>query len=243
MYLVTIEEHPELEDQLEPLIQSVWPPFMLNDPVANKYWGRLFSDFPECQIAMVEGDSIIGAGNSVPISWDKSLEDLPDEGWDWALETAMEEADAGRQPASLIGLQIVIARDHQGKGLSSQMVQKLKDIATQKSLERVIIPVRPTLKHKYPLTPIERYIEWQKDDLPFDPWLRVHIRAGGQIIKPCTRAMTITGTVSEWESWTDMAFPESGEYIVPQALTPVTIDREQNKGTYIEPNVWVEHKA
>lgn len=38
-----------------------------------------------------------------------------------------------------------------------------------------------------------------------------------------------------------MAFPESGEYIVPRALTPVTIDLEQDKGTYIEPNVWVEH--
>ena len=70
----------------------------------------------------------------------------------------MQEADAGQQPTSLVGLQIVIAPEHQGKRLSTEMVQKLKDIAAQINLKRVIIPVRPTLKHKYPLTPIEQYI-------------------------------------------------------------------------------------
>lgn len=241
--LVTIQEHPEFRPQLEPLVNSIWPLFMLQDPIGNKHWGRLFSDFPECQIAMTEGDTVIGAGNSVPFSWSDPAEDLPDEGWDWALETAMRNANAGLQPDTLLGLQIIISPTHQGKGLSSLVVQKLKDIAAAKGLKRVVIPVRPTLKHNYPLIPIERYIEWKKEDLPFDPWLRVHVRAGGRIVKSCTRAMTIPGTVSEWESWTDMAFPGSGEYIVPQALTPVIIDREQNKGTYIEPNVWVEHKA
>ena len=53
--------------------------------------------------------------------------------------------------------------------------------------------------------------------------------------------MTITGTVSDWESWTGMVFPESGDYVVPQALGPVTIDRENDTGRYVEPNVWIEH--
>jgi hypothetical protein len=77
--------------------------------------------------------------------------------------------------------------------------------------------------------------------MPFDPWLRVHVRQGGSIVKACHRAMQVTGTIAEWEAWTGMRFPDAGEYIVPGALTPVQIDPDQNRGTYTEPNVWVLH--
>ena len=51
----------------------------------------------------------------------------------------------------------------------------------------------------------------------------------------------ITGTVAEWEAWSRMAFPESGEYVVPGALALVRIDRERDVGEHVEPNVWVRH--
>ena len=53
--------------------------------------------------------------------------------------------------------------------------------------------------------------------------------------------MVITGTVSEWEGWTGMRLPESGDYVVPGALVPVAIDVERDVGTYTEPNVWMSH--
>jgi len=53
--------------------------------------------------------------------------------------------------------------------------------------------------------------------------------------------MIITGTVAEWEGWAAMAFPETGQYVVPDALDLVTIDREQDRGTYAESNLWVRH--
>ena len=40
-----------------------------------------------------------------------------------------------------------------------------------------------------------------------------------------------------------LAFPESGEYVVPQALVPVTIDHEADQGLYVEPNVWMRHRV
>lgn len=43
------------------------------------------------------------------------------------------------------------------------------------------------------------------------------------------------------EAWTGLRFPESGAYVVPGALTPVTIDREADRGEYVEPNVWMRH--
>jgi hypothetical protein len=53
--------------------------------------------------------------------------------------------------------------------------------------------------------------------------------------------MVVSGTAAEWEDWTAMSFPESGRYIVPGALVPVTIDRRRNLGRYVEPNVWMRH--
>jgi hypothetical protein len=49
------------------------------------------------------------------------------------------------------------------------------------------------------------------------------------------------GTVAEWEQWTGMRFPESGEYIIPGALQPAQIDRENDTGRCDDPNVWMRH--
>jgi hypothetical protein len=38
-----------------------------------------------------------------------------------------------------------------------------------------------------------------------------------------------------------MAFPESGAYVVPRAADVVTIDREADRGVYLDPNVWLVH--
>ena len=54
--------------------------------------------------------------------------------------------------------------------------------------------------------------------------------------------MRITGTINQWEEWTDMKFPITDEYIIPGALNPVKMDIENNIGVYIEPNVWIVHE-
>lgn len=55
-------------------------------------------------------------------------------------------------------------------------------------------------------------------------------------------SLRITGTVSQWESWTGLAFPDSGEFVFPGGLAPVAIDRDADVGTYWEPNVWMIHR-
>jgi hypothetical protein len=39
-----------------------------------------------------------------------------------------------------------------------------------------------------------------------------------------------------------MAFPETGHYVVPDALDLVAIDRERDRGTYLETNLWMRHR-
>ncbi len=89
---------------------------------------------------------------------------------------------------------------------------------------------------------MERYIDWRGEDgLPFDPWLRLHVRLGGAVVGTCPRAYVVEGSVAEWEGWTRMSFPESGAYIVPGALHPVEVDTEADRVRYVEANVWVSH--
>jgi hypothetical protein len=93
------------------------------------------------------------------------------------------------------------------------------------------------------LTPIERYAAWTRDDgLPFDPWIRLHVRLGAEILKPVPHSLHITGTVAEWEQWVELPLPESGTYVFPHGLAPLEVDREADRCEYWEPNVWVRHR-
>ena len=47
--------------------------------------------------------------------------------------------------------------------------------------------------------------------------------------------------MDEWEEWTGMALPESGSYVVPDALAPVSVDRERDEAVYVEPGLWMLH--
>jgi hypothetical protein len=38
-----------------------------------------------------------------------------------------------------------------------------------------------------------------------------------------------------------MAFPVTRKYVVPDALNLVSIDRERDRGVYVEQNLWVQH--
>jgi hypothetical protein len=136
----------------------------------------------------------------------------------------------------------MVAPSEQRRGLSATILQAMRATAAANGLTALIAPVRPTLKHRYPLTPMERYARWTRPDgLPFDPWLRVHWRLGAELLQVAPQSMVITGTAQEWEAWTGMYFPESGAYVVPEALQPVLIDLENNSGRYEDPNVWMRH--
>ena len=179
-------------------------------------------------------------GNAIPAAWDGDIASLPDGGVDAVVEAGF--AEGAPTPTVLCALQILIAPDYRGQGLSSRMIERMGEIGRQHGLETLIAPVRPNLKHRYPLAPIERYITWRRDDgAHVDPWLRTHERLGAEIVKVAPESMRVPGSVAEWEEWTEMAFPESDTYVVPGALVPVEIDRERDEGLYVEPNVWMVH--
>jgi hypothetical protein len=124
------------------------------------------------------------------------------------------------------------------------MIEAMAGIARAHGLRALIAPLRPTWKERYPLTPIERYAAWTRaDGLPFDPWIRTHVRLGAEILRPEPESLRIVGMVAEWEAWTGLPLPESGEYVFPQGLALLRVDREADRGVYFEPNVWVGHSV
>ena len=155
----------------------------------------------------------------------------------------MERATSGEdEPTVVSAIQVLIDRNLHGGGLSALMLGEMRRLAAAAGFADLVAPVRPSLKSLYPLTPMERYAGWTTAaDLPFDPWLRAHARAGARIARVCPESMLIPGTVANWQDWTGMQFPESGTYVVPGALQPIEIDAESDRGIYVEPNVWMHH--
>ena len=236
MKLFSHAERPELVERRSEL-GDAWEEFMYHDAVANLHWDRQYEEFPDLQLYLVDDeDRLLAESNAVPIPFGPDA--LPDDGWDAALEQAF----AGKPVVAVSAIAITIGVDQRGKGLSKTMLDGMRNAVAARGLTDLVAPVRPSLKHRYPLVPADRYVEWRREDgRLLDPWLRVHENAGARLVRVAPRSMRISGTVAEWEGWAKMAFPDSGAYVVPGALVPIEIDRERDEGVYVEPNVWMHH--
>ena len=236
----------DYRDLVRGLTKIAWPEFMLHDQVASELWHELLDRFPEYQLALydTENKRVAAMGNSFPLRWEDSLENLPEDGWDWVFVKAVKDHKQGLSSNYHCAIQAVIHPEYRGHGLSARIIEAVRAVSKAKDLQALIIPVRPSEKSKYPLTSIDDYIAWKNEEgLPFDAWIRVHVRLGGKIIKTCHESKTICGTCAEWEEWTGLKFPQSGEYVLADALVPIEMNVERDEGIYIEPNVWMVHKT
>jgi hypothetical protein len=241
-HAVSLAERPELLEPMLELHAVGWPEFLQHDPAAERYEPRLAGELASFQVLLLdEKDELAGAGIAIPFMWDGTADGLP-AGWDAVVAKGLADRDQGRRPTALSALAATIAPDRLGHGLSPLVIRALKGAAARSGLERFVAPVRPTGKCRYPLTPMEQYVAWSRQDgTPFDPWLRTHWRLGARMLRICPESTVVEADVDSWEAWTRMRFPQSGPYIVPHALVPVQIDCERDLGRYVEPNVWMEH--
>jgi GNAT superfamily N-acetyltransferase len=240
----TVAERSDLDaGKLEAPLVATWPPFVLADPVAERHWDRVLGDFAAWQLlAFDDAGELAAFGHSVPFHWTGHPADLPG-GWDAVLTQAVADHDAGRRPTTLAALSITVRDSRRGQGLSRVVLSALRTLAARAGLPDLVAPVRPTLKHRYPLIPMEQYLTWTRPDgRPFDPWLGVHLGLGAELVGVCAASMVVTAPVAQWERWTGLALPGSGRHVVAGALVPVEVDVDRDEGRYVEPNVWVRHR-
>ena len=238
--ICTAAERPDLWERArgEESINGVWPEYNNHGNHTGRYFSALFPDHADLQILCTDRRSgeFVARGRTIPFRWDGTAADLP-AGID---AVGLRAVDEPGQPTALSALAAEINQAYQGGGLSGLVVQAMTEVARRRGLFALVAPVRPSWKDRYPLTPIERYARWRRPDgLPWDPWMRVHARLGAKIIRAEPRSLEISAPVTDWATWTGMAFPEDGAYVFPGGLAP--LDVTGDSGVYWEPNVWMRH--
>ncbi|MEU2264148.1 hypothetical protein ABZ557_28625 [Streptomyces sp. NPDC019645] len=198
--------------------------------------------FTAFDVTVVDDGVPVATAWAVPLAWDGKIASLPG-GYTASLARAVEGREQGTVPNTLVICGAIVAPERAGRGLAGEALTALRDLATEQELPQVIAPVRPTVKHRYPLTTIDEYATWTRPDgTSFDPWIRTHQRLGATILTPAPTSQVMTGTVQEWEDWTGMSLPTTGTYVIPDGLSTLAIDHTADLGTYIEPNVWMRHR-
>jgi GNAT superfamily N-acetyltransferase len=238
--MFTATERPDLWELAVSgrVFERVWPEYNLHGNDTPRYFGALFPRFADLQAIFVDKRSgrLVGRARTIPFRWDRTLVDLP-LGIDALGLRAISETE---KPTALSALAAEVDPDFQGLGLSELLLKTISVIARSAGLSPLVAPVRPSWKDRHPFVPIERYAGWQRaDGLPFDPWIRVHHRLGGTVLRCEPRSMRIFAPVADWEAWTGTRFHQEGPHIFPGGLAPLTISR--GMGEYFEPNVWMLH--
>lgn len=228
-------------DALARLFATGWPEFIAHDAAVNAVWDEVRAAFADLELAIHAGGDLLGATWGVPVRWDGTLADLPG-GYTDTLHRALRDRAAGAPTDTLVVLAAQVREDARGAGVATDLIAAQKRLAAERGLRGLICPVRPTLKARYPLIDTADLAGWARaDGLPLDPWLRTHVRLGGRVLGIARRSQVITGTVAEWERWVDMPLPSSGDYVIPDGLAVLRVDRAADTGTYAEDNVWVDH--
>ncbi len=241
----TLAEHPELKPQILALKdEALTASWRRNVSVSRPFVECVMDCFPQYQCIVCNTErQVVAFGLSTPFTWNGTIQDLP-EGWTLVVKRSISEYRQRQPSNTLSALSIGVSAPLRRQGLGNQLIQALRQVASARGLSKLVAPVHPSLKYRYPLIPIEEYAFWTREDgLPFDPWMRNHARLGARILKAAPCSTVITGTVQEWEAWTSMRLPQSGSYILPEGLAPLTISYECNEGRYENPDVWMEHRV
>jgi len=249
--VATLAERPELRPQLFSAgFAAAVPEFLRHDPTAALYYADSaldrYVDFALAAVDRDEPDRVVARGFSVPFAFRDGTagrNELPLGGWDAVIGWADADWRAGRRATAVSALEIMVLPPYRGRGISQLMLAAMIANMWTQGFGDLYAPLRPSDKHKEPQVPFADYAARTRGDgLPYDSWLRAHVRAGGRIVRIAPRSMVIAGTIAEWRQWTGMEFEHSGDIAVPGALSPVHVSVEHDHAVYVEPNLWVHHR-
>jgi hypothetical protein len=240
--VVTAAERPDLWERArdDDIFRDVWPEYEHHGSNGWKFLPSVYPAHAQFQILFLDRrtERLIARGETIGLRWDGSLRDLP-AGFD---AVGLRGITDPMTPTAVSALAAEVDNEYQDQGLSTLLIKAMAIATKAAGLAYLLVPLRPSWKERYPLVSIERYAAWRRDDgLPFDPWMRVHLRIGGRILRPAPRSIKFHAPVADWERWTGIAFPDDGQYVFPRGLAPLTVRR--GFGTYWEPNVWILHET
>ena len=241
-YLTFDELSEDMKRLHERNTTSSYPQIVSDSQVVQSCWDKLGKYFPSFQVFAINGgNQLVGFVNTIPLKYDGTLQDLPDEGWDWLIQKGISDFEQGITANCLGGLQINISKAFRGQGYSALFIAKAKELRDRNGLDKLFIPIRPALKSELPKMNMAEYITYELDGRLYDPWIRTHLRSGAKIIKVCSNSMHIDGDLSYWEGALNQELHTSGNYYAAGCLNEIHIDVENNYGEYREANIWIHY--
>ena len=108
--VVSLFDRYDLFKRQDEVCGDVWPEFMRHDPVANTNWMKFINTFKDLQLLLMYEEEILAVINTVPIYFEKNINDLPDNGWGWGVKKAMTDYEEESIAAEILDLQ----RDNMG---------------------------------------------------------------------------------------------------------------------------------
>jgi hypothetical protein len=150
---------------------------------------------------------------------------LSDKGWQFAVESVVKQMP---EPNWLCLIAVNAHDELRGQRFSKFLIEEAKQHAKRAGFGEVIVPLRPTKKHEFPLMTMEEYLQKKSvDGEIFNPWLRTHVNAGAEILNICSESAVVKASLKKWREWTGAGLGESGEHVLPGALAPLIVDLEK----------------
>jgi GNAT superfamily N-acetyltransferase len=241
--ITTCGDHPEFLEPSIALEDEIWEDMSFLDftNAHHAHYGTLLDKFADYRLCLFDRDTheLLATGMCVPLCTDKT-QALPNEGWDWLVETAVEQG--GRKANTIGGLSVSVSKKHRDKGFARDLINTMRAVAAMRRCDRVVVAVRPNEKTFHQTVAMKDYIQWTDTrGRMFDPWLRSHLAVGGRLKGVCERSMVVEQPLEFWQEWTSVPLDQTTAIPLKGALVPLEIDAEAGVGRYIEPNVWVEH--
>ncbi len=241
--VTSCESNPALLNASIALEDEAWEQVGYLDHTASHhtYYQRIETEFSEYRLSLFDASTneVLATAVCLPINL-PPLDELPDEGWDWAVRTAFEQK--GTRTASICALSVSVSPRHRRLGLARDVINAIRQLARMRDCEELIVPVRPTAKARYQHAPMSEYVQWKDErGRVFDPWLRSHLSVGGRVLSVCHRSMVVVRPLEFWRDWVQEEFDRNGSYNLIGGLSQLEVDLAADTGTYVEPNVWVRH--
>jgi GNAT superfamily N-acetyltransferase len=226
---------------------GIWPQFLAGHKVGRENSAaidRLYSPFQLVAVVEKPHLRVVGVSNAVPLGCHVAVEDLPNEGWDWAVKAAVDRTMVAQRDHDLCILSISVLPEFRRHGVGTMFIKEYLRTAHAMGMQRVVAPVRPVTTHHVIDAPMSEFINLRSHDgRHIDPWIRAHEAVGGKVISICWKSMTVAASLKQWRSWGADITETTRKFVLPGCIVPVITLPEEDSAVYVEPNIWMLHET
>jgi hypothetical protein len=182
--VLTWAERPDLAER-GPASEEVWPEYNRHGDVFDDWWSPLLEELPEFQFALYDdaADVVLAEAHTGPLAWDGDDAHLPG-GIDDALERVVTARRSGGAVDTLCAFAAEVDPSARERGLAAGLLRGMSELAGRHRLRRLIAPVRPSWKERYPLTPLPRSMRITGSVSDWEEWTGLALPESGSYVFP-----------------------------------------------------------